>query len=75
MVHRFLYKFNGYDLFQVLSEERERCDKFLTDDDIAEVLSETDGSENDVRKGIVGYPSHPLYKQIAAMLQIWLESS
>lgn len=58
----------------VFIEERERHDKFLTDDDIDELLDETDGTGNDVRRGIMGYPSHPLYRQVAVMLQIWLES-
>lgn len=55
--------------------EKARDDKFLTEDDLSEILSDGDGTNVEVRKGIVGYPSHPLYVQIAAMLQSWMENS
>lgn len=55
--------------------EKTRDDKFLTEDDLSEILSEVDGTIVEVRKGIVGYPSHPLYKQVASMLQSWMENS
>jgi hypothetical protein len=58
----------------VLIEERERDDNFLTSEDIEKILDKSNGAEGDFRRGIVGYPSYPLYKQIAVMLQSWMET-
>lgn len=54
-------------------DEKSRDDKFLSEDDVESLLAEDD-SKYSVRNGIVGYPSHPLYKQISAMLQIWIDT-
>lgn len=64
-----------YYVKRLFEEEKNRDDKFLTEDDLSAVLCEEEGTCSSVRKGIVGYPSHPLYKQIAAMLQSWMENS
>lgn len=59
---------------QVFIDEKNRDDKFLTEDDLNEILDERNATSDDVRKGIVGYPSHPLYRQISGMLQEWMDS-
>ena len=59
---------------QVFMKERERDDNFLSLEDIYEVLDEKHSSGDKLREGIVGYPSHPLYKQIACMLQVWMDT-
>ena len=59
---------------QVFQEEKERGDKFLTEYDLVQVLDESWASNYGMRTDIIGYPAHPLYKQIACMLQIWMET-
>ena len=63
-----------YVFTQVFVEEKERGDKFLTDDDLNEALDERNATNSVLRTSIIGYPSHPLYKQIACMLQKWMDT-
>ena len=59
---------------QVFKLERDRDDKFLSQDDLDQILDEKHCSAKKVREGIIGYPTHPLYRQIACMLQVWMET-
>ena len=58
----------------MFEQERDRDDKFLSVDDLDQILDEKHSSGGDVREGIIGYPIHPLYKQIACMLQVWMDT-
>lgn len=56
---------------QVLEEECERPDCFCSD---AEALLADDGGETKVHDSIFGYPSTPLYRCVARMLNEWMET-
>lgn len=58
-------------LKEVLHEEVDRPDCFCTDVD--ELLHD-DGGDSTVRQTIFGYPTTPLYKSLAVMLQQWMET-
>ncbi|KAL4240260.1 hypothetical protein ACF0H5_001054 [Mactra antiquata] len=60
---------------QVLEDEKIRNDKFLTEDDLNALLAEDNDDPKTLRTDIVGYPSHPLFKQISSMLQKWMDTS
>lgn len=59
---------------KVFKLEKDRDDKFLSQDDLDQILDEKHCSAKKVREGIIGYPTHPLYRQIACMLQVWMET-
>ncbi|XP_052267162.1 uncharacterized protein LOC127868976 isoform X2 [Dreissena polymorpha] len=61
-------------LRMVFLQELKRSDKFLTEDDLRDILHEDNDAYEKLRESIVGYPSHPIYKQIAQMLQIWMKT-
>ena len=44
------------------------------DADLDSILDESSATEGTVRPGIVGYPSHPIYAQLAHMLQVWMDT-
>ena len=58
----------------MFEKEKDRDDKFLSEDDLDQILDEKHSCDGCVREGIIGYPTHPLYKQIAAMLQVWMDT-
>ncbi|CAL1548461.1 unnamed protein product [Lymnaea stagnalis] len=58
---------------QVLEEELVRRDPFLTEKDLQILLKEEEPLEKGPRASIVGYPTYPLYREIANMLNLWLE--
>ncbi|XP_052782246.1 uncharacterized protein LOC128218580 [Mya arenaria] len=60
---------------KLFEKEKVREDKFLTVDDLTTLLEEEAGRDDvsRVRKGILGYPSHPLYRQLACMITEWME--
>ena len=55
----------------MLEEELDRADKFLTDEELKTLLSES-SSDRLQRSSILGYPTFPLYREIASMLQLWM---
>ncbi|KAK6187244.1 hypothetical protein SNE40_005311 [Patella caerulea] len=58
---------------EVFEEEMKRDDRFLEVDDL-KMLTRGDKSDDAVRRSIIGYPSYPLYRDIAGMLQIWMDT-
>lgn len=60
-------------LFQVLQDELKRDDKFLESSDL-DALLQGGGQTEKPRAGIIGYPSSPLHREVANMLQLWMEN-
>ncbi|KAL5018752.1 hypothetical protein ScPMuIL_004474 [Solemya velum] len=63
----------GVYVKEVLQDELERDDKFLEPVDLSALLQEADQKEKP-RANILGYPSYPLHREIANMLQLWMEN-
>ncbi|KAI8786516.1 uncharacterized protein LOC106062568 isoform X1 [Biomphalaria glabrata] len=57
---------------KVFEEELQRDDAFLDKKDLQMLLQEDDESEAGPRLSIVGYPTYPLYREIAQMLTLWM---
>ncbi|XP_041363710.1 uncharacterized protein LOC121379254 [Gigantopelta aegis] len=56
---------------EVLNDEIERDDRFLEVEDLEHLLRDENDGEVP-RSGIFGYPSSPLYRELANMLQLWM---
>ncbi|XP_076446448.1 uncharacterized protein LOC143283912 [Babylonia areolata] len=56
---------------EILEEELDRPDRICSDVDL---LLEIDGKEANTRNSIFGYPTSPLYKCLALMLNEWMET-
>ncbi|XP_064616507.1 uncharacterized protein LOC135480562 isoform X2 [Liolophura sinensis] len=57
----------------VLEQEPEERDAFLTEDDV-KCLCKAEKESLETRETIVGYPSHPLCKELSKMLKMWMDS-
>jgi len=54
---------------------RDGEDVILTSADIDELLCDCDDITDECpRESICGYPTRPLYRELACMLQLWLDS-
>lgn len=55
--------------------ERPNEHKFMPDEDIKELLdSGEDITDDYVRKGIFGYPTRPLYKDLSQKFHEWMDT-
>lgn len=57
----------------ILKDEKQRSDKFLSDEDLNHLLDESNADSNQ-RKTILGYPSFPLYRDLGTMLRLWMDN-
>ena len=49
--------------------------KFMPDEDIEELLDSSEDITDDyVRKGVFGYPTRPLYRDISQKLSEWMKT-
>ncbi|XP_046568491.1 uncharacterized protein LOC124276869 [Haliotis rubra] len=58
---------------EVLQDELLRNDAFLTEEEIKTLLAEDEDKEYRTRETIIGYPIHPLYRELGNMLTIWMQ--
>lgn len=61
-----------FSIIQVFEKEKEREDKFATTEILLDLLKEE--YQEEPRKSIVGYPSYPLYREVANMLTLWTKT-
>jgi hypothetical protein len=54
-----------------LEEEPSFADAILSKEDVEEVC-DTSYYEDEPRKSIFGYPTRPLYRELGAMLYLWI---
>ncbi|KAH9499935.1 hypothetical protein Btru_076957 [Bulinus truncatus] len=69
----FFKDFKMHDFVKkVFEDELHRDDAFLSKSDLQTILKEENESEAAPRISIVGYPTYPLYREVANMLILWL---
>ena len=57
----------------MFEQEPTQPDAFLTAEDVKELLNE-EHEDAEMRQGIMGYPSRPLYRDMAYEITCWIET-